>query len=140
MVKAHLKKEKAQAAGVSYEDWFGNDHADKQAKEGAAKHGYTDAQKYAIERKVSLVQSIQTHMISTYTKYIKNHLARKDAEENKKVKGTKAGAVGRPSILPEQLGHDVKICGDTEYCLGCGRRTKAKHIDTAKHVFWRRQI
>eukprot|EP00972_Heterocapsa_arctica_P114933 16445209-Heterocapsa_arctica.AAC.1 len=24
--------------------------------------------------------------------------------------------------------------------LGCGRSTKAKHIDTAKHVFWRRQL
>eukprot|EP00972_Heterocapsa_arctica_P048043 7084977-Heterocapsa_arctica.AAC.1 len=55
------------------------------------------------------------------------------------LKGTKTGAAGRPSILPAQLGHDVKICGDTEYCLGCGRCTKAKHIDIAKHVFWRRQ-
>eukprot|EP00972_Heterocapsa_arctica_P036916 5435113-Heterocapsa_arctica.AAC.1 len=79
-------------------------------------------------------------MISTYTKYIKNPLVRKDAEENNKVNGTKTRAVGRPSILPEHLGHDVNICGDTEYCLGCGRSTKAKNIDTAKHVFWRRQI
>eukprot|EP00972_Heterocapsa_arctica_P041121 6060562-Heterocapsa_arctica.AAC.1 len=55
----------------------------------------------------------------------------------KKVKGTKTGAVGRPSILPEQLGHDVKTCGEYEYCLGCGRSTKATRIDTAKHVFWR---
>eukprot|EP00972_Heterocapsa_arctica_P084148 12396458-Heterocapsa_arctica.AAC.1 len=79
-------------------------------------------------------------MISTYTRYINNPLVRKDAEDNKKVKGTKTGAVGRPSILLEQLGHDVRICGDTEYCLACGRSTKAKHIDTAKHVFWRRHI
>eukprot|EP00972_Heterocapsa_arctica_P086199 12706918-Heterocapsa_arctica.AAC.1 len=43
-VKAHLKKEKAQAAGVSYEDWLGNDPADKQAQEGAETHGHTDAQ------------------------------------------------------------------------------------------------
>eukprot|EP00972_Heterocapsa_arctica_P078958 11642336-Heterocapsa_arctica.AAC.1 len=56
------------------------------------------------------------------------------------VKGTKTGAVGRPSTSPEHLGHDVNICGDTEYCLGCGRSAKAKHIDTAKHVFWRREI
>eukprot|EP00972_Heterocapsa_arctica_P056734 8375875-Heterocapsa_arctica.AAC.1 len=69
-VKAHLKKEKAQAAGVSYEDWLGNYHADKQAKEAAETHGYTDAQKYAIERTISLVQRIQNHMISTYAKYI----------------------------------------------------------------------
>eukprot|EP00972_Heterocapsa_arctica_P028761 4231541-Heterocapsa_arctica.AAC.1 len=79
-------------------------------------------------------------MIFTYLKYIKNPLIRKDSEENKKVKDTKTGAVGRPTILPEQLGHEVKICGDTEYCLGRGRSTKAKHIDNAKHVFWRRQI
>eukprot|EP00972_Heterocapsa_arctica_P033977 5002919-Heterocapsa_arctica.AAC.1 len=32
------------------------------------------------------------------------------------------------------MGHEVHICGDTEYCLGCGRSTKAKHIDNAKHV------
>eukprot|EP00972_Heterocapsa_arctica_P093286 13761581-Heterocapsa_arctica.AAC.1 len=36
--KAHLKVEKAAAAGASYEDWLGNDHADKQAKEGAETH------------------------------------------------------------------------------------------------------
>eukprot|EP00972_Heterocapsa_arctica_P085873 12655084-Heterocapsa_arctica.AAC.1 len=89
---------------------------------------------------MNLVQRIQTHVIYTYTRYINNPLVRKDAEENKKVKGTKTGAVGRPSILPEQVGHEVKICGDFEYCLGCGRSTKAKHIDTAQHVFWRRQI
>eukprot|EP00972_Heterocapsa_arctica_P048666 7173059-Heterocapsa_arctica.AAC.1 len=53
-----------------------------------------------------------------------------------KHKGNKTGAVGRPSILPEQLGHDVKSCGENEYRLGCGRSTKAKHIDTANHVFW----
>eukprot|EP00972_Heterocapsa_arctica_P103966 15323145-Heterocapsa_arctica.AAC.1 len=43
-VQAHPKKEKAHSAGVSYEDWLGNDHTDKQAQEGADKHGYTDAQ------------------------------------------------------------------------------------------------
>eukprot|EP00972_Heterocapsa_arctica_P058983 8693030-Heterocapsa_arctica.AAC.1 len=37
-VRAHLKVEKAQAAGACYEDWLGNDHADKQAKEGAENH------------------------------------------------------------------------------------------------------
>eukprot|EP00972_Heterocapsa_arctica_P025141 3703517-Heterocapsa_arctica.AAC.1 len=78
-------------------------------------------------------------MIYTYLTYINNPRVRKDAEENKKVKGTKTGTVGRPSILPEQLGHEVKICGDTEYCLGCGRSIMAKHIYTAEHVFWRRQ-
>eukprot|EP00972_Heterocapsa_arctica_P047910 7067328-Heterocapsa_arctica.AAC.1 len=91
---------------MSYEDWLGNDHADALAKEGAGKHGYTDGQKYAIERQICLFQRIQQHMIYTYTRYINNPLVRKDAEENKKVKGTKTGAVGRPSILPEQLGHE----------------------------------
>eukprot|EP00972_Heterocapsa_arctica_P095779 14125777-Heterocapsa_arctica.AAC.1 len=42
--------------------------------------------------------------------------------------------------MPEQLGHEVKIHGDYEYCLNCGKYTKAKHIETAKHVFWRKDI
>eukprot|EP00972_Heterocapsa_arctica_P038193 5624044-Heterocapsa_arctica.AAC.1 len=56
------------------------------------------------------------------------------------MKGTKTGTVGRPKITPEQMGHEVHICGNTEYCLGCGRNAKAKHIDTAKHVFWRKLV
>eukprot|EP00972_Heterocapsa_arctica_P077856 11484433-Heterocapsa_arctica.AAC.1 len=66
-------------------------------------------------------------------RYIKTTIVRKDAESNAKVKGTKIGAVGRPTIRPEQMGHEVHTCGDTEYCLGCGRCTKARHIVTAKH-------
>eukprot|EP00972_Heterocapsa_arctica_P109252 16087554-Heterocapsa_arctica.AAC.1 len=64
---------------------------------------------------------------------MKNPLVKEDAITHKKIKGIKNGAVGRPSIMPEQLGHDVNIHGDYEYCLGCGRCTKAKHIETAKH-------
>jgi hypothetical protein len=30
--------------------------------------------------------------------------------------------------------------GDYEYCLKCGKYTKAKHIATAKHNFWRRDV
>eukprot|EP00972_Heterocapsa_arctica_P045659 6739102-Heterocapsa_arctica.AAC.1 len=60
-VKAHLKKEKATAAGVSYEDLFGNNEADIQAKEGADKHGYTAAQQYDIINKVTLVKNVQAH-------------------------------------------------------------------------------
>eukprot|EP00972_Heterocapsa_arctica_P015494 2280885-Heterocapsa_arctica.AAC.1 len=56
------------------------------------------------------------------------------------MKGTKTGAVGRPSMMPEQLGHEVKTHGNYEYCLKCGKYTKAKHIDIAKHLFWRRDI
>jgi ribonuclease HI len=48
-VKAHLKKENATKAGVCYEDWYGNNEADIQAKAGAAKHGYTENQKNAIK-------------------------------------------------------------------------------------------
>eukprot|EP00972_Heterocapsa_arctica_P045064 6651766-Heterocapsa_arctica.AAC.1 len=78
--------------------------------------------------------------MKTYIKYVENPLVKEDAEKHKNIKGTKTGAVGRPSILPEQLGHEVQTHGNYEYCLKCGRCTKAKHIDTAKHVFWRRDI
>eukprot|EP00972_Heterocapsa_arctica_P068645 10143523-Heterocapsa_arctica.AAC.1 len=37
------------------------------------------------------------------------------------------------------MGHDVQLCGDYEYCLGCGRETQAKHIAAAKIISWRRQ-
>eukprot|EP00972_Heterocapsa_arctica_P028363 4170364-Heterocapsa_arctica.AAC.1 len=37
------------------------------------------------------------------------------------------------------MGHEVQTCGDYEYCLGCGRTTKAKHSALANIVFWRRQ-
>eukprot|EP00972_Heterocapsa_arctica_P110670 16293993-Heterocapsa_arctica.AAC.1 len=40
-VKAHPKAEKAASVGVSHDDWFGNDQADKQAKAGTEQHGYT---------------------------------------------------------------------------------------------------
>eukprot|EP00972_Heterocapsa_arctica_P021862 3216106-Heterocapsa_arctica.AAC.1 len=35
--------------------------------------------------------------------------------------------------------HVVQTCGDYDYCLGCGRTTKAKHSNSAKRLFWRRQ-
>eukprot|EP00972_Heterocapsa_arctica_P003816 568604-Heterocapsa_arctica.AAC.1 len=38
------------------------------------------------------------------------------------------------------MGHDVQISGEYEYCLGCGRTTKAKHSASAKSVFWRRVL
>ena len=37
------------------------------------------------------------------------------------------------------MGHNVQISGIYEYCLGCGRETKAKHNISAKIIFWRRQ-
>ncbi len=48
-VKAHLNKENATKAGVCYDDWYGNNEADMQAKNGAAKHGYTESQKNTIK-------------------------------------------------------------------------------------------
>eukprot|EP00972_Heterocapsa_arctica_P041067 6053546-Heterocapsa_arctica.AAC.1 len=38
------------------------------------------------------------------------------------------------------MGQTVQTLKIYEYCLTCGKYTKAKHIDTAKHVFWRRDI
>eukprot|EP00972_Heterocapsa_arctica_P061340 9044553-Heterocapsa_arctica.AAC.1 len=55
--KAHLNKEKATAAGVSVDDWFGNNEADIQANKGAEKHGYTAAQKYDIINKMTLAKN-----------------------------------------------------------------------------------
>eukprot|EP00972_Heterocapsa_arctica_P107403 15819677-Heterocapsa_arctica.AAC.1 len=65
-VKAHLKKENATKAGVCFSDWFGNNEADVQAKEGAAKHGYSEKQKSDIQNKVYLAKNIQEHMLKNY--------------------------------------------------------------------------
>eukprot|EP00972_Heterocapsa_arctica_P002701 400109-Heterocapsa_arctica.AAC.1 len=48
------------------------------------------------------------------------------------------GKKNRPGIRPEQLGHDVKTRGEYEVCLGCGRSTKATHIESVRRIFWRR--
>eukprot|EP00972_Heterocapsa_arctica_P014165 2086303-Heterocapsa_arctica.AAC.1 len=72
MTNIRRVKEKATAAGVSYEDWFGNSEADIQAKEGADKHGYTAAQKYDIINKVTLAKNAQAHVLKNYIIYI-NH-------------------------------------------------------------------
>eukprot|EP00972_Heterocapsa_arctica_P071523 10566682-Heterocapsa_arctica.AAC.1 len=60
-VKAHLKKENATKAGICFADWFGNHEADIQAKERAAKHGYTEKQKSYIQNKVYLAKNVQEH-------------------------------------------------------------------------------
>eukprot|EP00972_Heterocapsa_arctica_P073293 10823578-Heterocapsa_arctica.AAC.1 len=38
------------------------------------------------------------------------------------------------------MGHEVKTCGEYEYCLGCGRTTKAKRTTSANIFCWRRQL
>eukprot|EP00972_Heterocapsa_arctica_P098705 14565347-Heterocapsa_arctica.AAC.1 len=65
-VKAHLNKLKAAKAGVCHADWFGNNEADIQAKEGAAKHGYTERQKSEIPNRVILAKNVQAHMLNIY--------------------------------------------------------------------------
>eukprot|EP00972_Heterocapsa_arctica_P001280 187420-Heterocapsa_arctica.AAC.1 len=35
------------------------------------------------------------------------------------------------------MGYEVQISGDYEYCLGCGRETKAKHTTSATIVHWK---
>eukprot|EP00972_Heterocapsa_arctica_P049120 7231304-Heterocapsa_arctica.AAC.1 len=53
-VNAHLNQSNATKAGVCYEDWYGNNEVDIQAKRGAAKHGYTESQNNAINNKFFL--------------------------------------------------------------------------------------
>eukprot|EP00972_Heterocapsa_arctica_P096137 14183104-Heterocapsa_arctica.AAC.1 len=90
-VKAHLKKEKATAAGISFEDWLGNNEEDIQAKKGAEKHGYTASQKYDILSKVTLAKNVQHHMSKKYLIYFTHPFVRKYALENKQIKGTPTG-------------------------------------------------
>eukprot|EP00972_Heterocapsa_arctica_P107189 15791544-Heterocapsa_arctica.AAC.1 len=132
MGQSSSEERKATAAGVSYEYWFGNTEADGQAKKGADEHGYTAAQKYDIINKVTLAKNAQTHMLKNYIIYINHPFVRKDALYNKKIKGAPTGTKGRQIIGPEQMGHEVQICGDYAYCLGCGRTAKAKHTTSAK--------
>eukprot|EP00972_Heterocapsa_arctica_P099270 14648471-Heterocapsa_arctica.AAC.1 len=96
-----LKRKKATAAGVTYEDWYGNDQADEQAKAGAEKHGYTNGQNFSIEQKVRLVGRAQHHMMKTYIKYIKkNPLVKEDAENTKRYKAPKLEQLGDPPSCP----------------------------------------
>eukprot|EP00972_Heterocapsa_arctica_P006534 956277-Heterocapsa_arctica.AAC.1 len=104
-VKAHLKKENATEAGVSFEDWFGSNEADVQAKKGAEQHGYTATHNNDIQSKVMLANNVQEHMLNNYISYIQHSLVRADALNNKKIKGTPTGTKGRPIIIPEQMGH-----------------------------------
>eukprot|EP00972_Heterocapsa_arctica_P052350 7700367-Heterocapsa_arctica.AAC.1 len=104
-VKAHLKQEKATAADISCDDWFGNNEADIQAKKGADQRGYTASQKYEIINKVDIAKRVQQHMLKKYIIYITHPLVIKYALENKYIKGTPTGTKGRQFIMPEQMGH-----------------------------------
>eukprot|EP00972_Heterocapsa_arctica_P079307 11690343-Heterocapsa_arctica.AAC.1 len=73
-VKAHLKKENATKAGLCFEDWYGNNEADIQAKSGAAKHGYTESQKSEVKNRVYLAKNVQEHMLRNYIRYIQHTL------------------------------------------------------------------
>eukprot|EP00972_Heterocapsa_arctica_P035598 5238703-Heterocapsa_arctica.AAC.1 len=94
-----------------YEDWYGNNQADLQAKAGSDKHGYNPSQHKQVLDNVQIAEQVQEHIINTYNTYITNPLVRKDIEMNAKIKGTPSGKKSRPSIRPEQLGHDVKFSG-----------------------------
>eukprot|EP00972_Heterocapsa_arctica_P031298 4608132-Heterocapsa_arctica.AAC.1 len=74
--------------------------------------------------------------MKTYIKYIGNPLVRKDIDSNARIKCKPEGKKGRPCIRPEQLGHAVQDHGEYQSCLGCGRCTKANHVDSAKRAFW----
>eukprot|EP00972_Heterocapsa_arctica_P054643 8049484-Heterocapsa_arctica.AAC.1 len=65
-VKAPLKQEKATAAGVSFDDWFGNNEADIQAKKGAQQHCYIASQQSDIINEVDLAKRLQHHMLKKY--------------------------------------------------------------------------
>eukprot|EP00972_Heterocapsa_arctica_P034875 5133764-Heterocapsa_arctica.AAC.1 len=71
---------------------------------------------------------------TTYIRYIQHTLVREDALNNEMIKGSPTGKKGRHIIIPEQMGHEVQTCGDYEYCLGCGRTTKAKRSISAQIV------
>eukprot|EP00972_Heterocapsa_arctica_P015268 2249503-Heterocapsa_arctica.AAC.1 len=70
-------------------------------------------------------------MLRNYIKYIQHTLVRGDALKYKKIKGSPTGKKGR---------HEVQTCGDCEYCLGCGRTTKAKHSTSAKRSLLEKTI
>eukprot|EP00972_Heterocapsa_arctica_P041346 6099240-Heterocapsa_arctica.AAC.1 len=58
-VRAHLKEEKASAAGLNYDDWFGNRQAHEKAKEGTEMHGYTPGHTINFNENVTLAQRVQ---------------------------------------------------------------------------------
>eukprot|EP00972_Heterocapsa_arctica_P036694 5402368-Heterocapsa_arctica.AAC.1 len=89
-----------------FEDWFGNNEADIQAKQGAETHGYSQYTEKVVVDNVDLTKIVQQHMISTYQRYITDPLVRKGVITNIKIKGTPSVKKGRPTIRPEQLGHD----------------------------------
>eukprot|EP00972_Heterocapsa_arctica_P036327 5346187-Heterocapsa_arctica.AAC.1 len=82
--------------------------------------------------KVALAKNVQNHMLKNYHIYITHPFVRKDALDNTNIKRTPTGTKRRQIIRPEQMGHEVLICGDYEYCLGCGRTTKTKLSTSAK--------
>eukprot|EP00972_Heterocapsa_arctica_P086820 12798056-Heterocapsa_arctica.AAC.1 len=73
-VKAHIKQDKYAAAGVSVDDWFGNNEADIQAKKGAEQHGYTASHKSDIINTVDLAKRVQQHMLNKHLIYITHPL------------------------------------------------------------------
>eukprot|EP00972_Heterocapsa_arctica_P041019 6045620-Heterocapsa_arctica.AAC.2 len=59
--KGHLKSDKALEQGICYEDWHGNNQADRQAKAGAGNHGYIVRQQKHNGYCVSCSKSAEAH-------------------------------------------------------------------------------
>ena len=72
------RRKTREKAGVTYEDWFGNDQADEQAKKGAAKHNYTEEQMRAARDNVNLAKRVQDNMMNTCLNYINRRQSRED--------------------------------------------------------------
>ena len=134
-MKAHLGKVEAIERGFTEEDWYGNSMADALAKEGAEAHGFSAEARSTADRKRGLAQMCQELILATYVRYLGYPKVRQSFVDMKvRAPGVK-GARVRPRITPELRGHAVHGAKDCQYCLGCGRSTKA----TAQRLFWKNQ-
>ena len=134
-IKAHPEEEEAIKMGFTREDWYGNSRADALAKEGAEAHTFSDGDRHLAEWRQRLVQRCQEYLLATYIRYMGYPKVRQlFVEMRARVSGVK-GARGRPRITPEKRGHAVHEVKGCQYCLGCGRSTKAR----VQRLFWKNQ-
>eukprot|EP00972_Heterocapsa_arctica_P111458 16409132-Heterocapsa_arctica.AAC.1 len=82
-VKAH----ESFGSRIWFEDWFGNNEADIQAKKGAEQHGYSTSLKNIVLGSVDLTRRVQHHRIIAYQRSI----SQKYVVANRKIKGTPTG-------------------------------------------------
>ena len=134
-MKAHLEKEEAIERGFTEEDWYGNSMADAFAKKGAEAHGYSAEERRKAENRKDLVQRCQEFILATYVRYLGCPKVRQSFVDMRNRAPGIRGPRGRPRITPELRGHAVHEVKGCQYCLGCGRSTKAK----AQRLFWKNQ-